>query len=54
MKVMVIAIVSGALETIPKRLLMRLKELEIGRQTKTIQTTALLKSVRILKRVLKI
>ena len=40
---MVIPIVIGALGTIPKGLLRRLEELEIGGQVEIIQTTALLR-----------
>ena len=40
-----------ALETVSKGFVRRLEELEIGRRAKTIQTTALLKSARILSRV---
>ena len=41
------------LEMILKGLVRGLEELEIGGQAKTIQTTALLRSARILRRVLK-
>ena len=49
MKVTVIPIVFGALGTVPKGL----EELEITVRIETIQTTALLRSARILRRVLK-
>ena len=49
MKVTVIPIVIGALGMVIKDLV---RGLEIGRQAKTIQTTALLGSARILRRVL--
>ena len=52
MKVMVIPIVIGALGTITKELVERLEDLEIQGRVETIQTTALLISVRILRRVL--
>ena len=52
MKVTVIPIVIGALGTIPKGLVKGLKELEIEGRAETIQTTALLRSTRILRRVL--
>ena len=52
MKVMMIPIVVGALRTIPKGLVKGLENLEIRGQVDTIQTTALSKSTRILKRVL--
>ena len=52
MKVMVIPIVIGALGTIPKELVKGLDDLEIRGQVETIQTTALLRSARILRRVL--
>ena len=48
----VMLIVIGALVTIPKSLERILEELEIGGQAETIQATALLKSDRILKKVL--
>ena len=47
-----IAIVFWALGTIPKCLVRKLKEFEIRGGAETIQTTALFRSVRILKRVL--
>ena len=49
MKVTVIPIVIDALGTVTKELV---QGLEIRRQVKTIQTTALLRSARILRRVL--
>ena len=52
MKVTVIPIIIGALRTVSKGLVKRLEELEIGGRAKTIQTTALLRSARILRRVL--
>ena len=52
MKVKVVPIVIGALETIPKALEKNLGELEIRGRIETIQTTALLGSARILRRVL--
>ena len=51
-KVTVIQIVTGALRTIPKGLVSRLEELE-GVRAVTIQTTALLRSDRVLRQVLK-
>ena len=51
-KVMVIPIVVGTFGTIPKGLVKGLENLEIRGQVETIQTTALLRSTRILKRVL--
>ena len=45
--------VTGALGTITKGLVKRLEDLEIRGQVETIQTSALLKSARILQRVLK-
>ena len=50
----VIPIVIGALGTIPENLEKRLDELEIRGRNETIQTTTLLKLVRILKRGLDI
>ena len=48
----VISIVVGILGTVTKGLVKGLKDLEIGGQVETIQTRALLKSFRMLKRVL--
>ena len=52
MKVTIIPNVIGALVIVTKGLVQGLKDLEITRQMETIQTTALLRSDRILKRVL--
>ena len=52
MKLTVIAIIIGTLGTIPKGLVREVDEFEIGKQAETIQTTALLRSARILRRVL--
>ena len=52
MRVTIIPIVSGAFGTATKRLLKGLEELKVGGQVETIQTTALLKTDRILRRVL--
>ena len=52
MKVTVILTVIGALGTVTKGLAQGLKDMEIKGRVKTIQTTALLRSVRILRRVL--
>ena len=52
MRVTVIPVVIGALETILKCLVKRLEDLETRGQVKIIQTTALLISTRILRRVL--
>ena len=52
MRVKVIPIVIGALGTIPKGLEKSLDELEIRGRIETIQTTALLRSAGILRRVL--
>ena len=52
MRVKVIPIVIGALGTVPKGLERSLNELEIKGRIDTIQTTALLKSARIIRRVL--
>ena len=51
MKVTVIRIVIGALGTVIKELVLGLKDLEIRGRVETIQTTASLRSVRILRRV---
>ena len=52
MKVTVIPIVNGALGTVTKDLVQGLEGLEIRGQVQTIQTTTLLRSVRILRGVL--
>ena len=52
MKVTIIPIVMGAFGTVTKGLLKGLENLEVGGQVETIQTTALLKTARILRRVL--
>ena len=52
MKVTIVPIVIGALGTITKGLLKGLEDLEIGGREETIQTTALLRTARILRRVL--
>ena len=52
MKVTILPIVIGALGIITKGLLKDLEDLEIGRRVETIQTTALLRTARILRRVL--
>ena len=49
---MMTTIVISALENIPEGLEMRLEELEIGGRAENIQTTALLRSFRILRKVL--
>ena len=52
MKVTTIPIVIGTFKTIPKTLVKGLAELSIEGRVKAIQTTALLRSVKILRRVL--
>ena len=52
MKVTIVPIVIDALGTITKGLLKGLEDLEVGGRVETIQTTALLRKVRILRRVL--
>ena len=52
MKVMVIPIVIGALGKVSKILKKRLEKLEIKERINTIQTTALFRSARILRRIL--
>ena len=52
MKVTIITIVIGAFGTVTKGLLKGLEDLEVGDRVETIQTTALLKTARILMRVL--
>ena len=51
MKVTVIPIVIGALGTVTKGLVQGLEDLEIRGRVETMQTTTLLRSARILKRV---
>ena len=51
-QVTIIQIVIGALGTVTKGLLKGLEDLEVGGRMETIQTTTLLKTVRILRRVL--
>ena len=53
MKVTIVPIVIGALDTVSKGLLKGLEDLEVGRRVETIQTTASLWMARILRRVLK-
>ena len=50
MKVTIIPIMIGAFGTVTKRLLKGLEDLEVGDQVETIQTTALLKTARRLRR----
>ena len=52
MKVTIVPIVIGAFGTITKGLLKELEDLEVGGRVETIQTTALLRMARILRRVL--
>ena len=52
MKVTIIPIVIGAFGMVTKGLLKGLEDLEVGSRVETIQTTALLKTARILRRVL--
>ena len=52
MKVTIVPIVIGALGTVTKGFLKGLEDLEVGGRVETIQITALLRTVRILKRVL--
>ena len=53
MQVTIIPIVIGAFGTVTKGLLKGLEDLEVGGRGKTIQTTASLRTARILRRVLK-
>ena len=53
MKVTIVSIVIGTLCTITKGLFKSLEDLEVGGWVETIQTTALLKTARILRQVLK-
>ena len=52
MKVTIIQIVIGAFGTVTKGLLKGLEDLEVGGPVETIQTTAILRTTRILIRVL--
>ena len=52
MKVTIVPIVIGALSTVTKGLLKGLEDLEVGGRVETIQTTALLRTAKILRRVL--
>ena len=52
MQVTIIPIVIGAFGTVTKGLPNGLEDLEVGRRVETIQTTALLRTARILRRVL--
>ena len=52
MQVTIIPIIIGAFGTVTKRLLKGLEDLEFGGRVETIQTTALLRTARILRRVL--
>ena len=52
MEVTIITIVIGAFGTVTKGLLKGLEDLEVGGRVETIHTTALLKTARILRRVL--
>ena len=54
MKVTIVSIMIGAFGTITKGLLKGLEDLEVGGQVETIQMTALLRTARILRRVLEI
>ena len=52
MNVTIIPIVIGAFGTVTKGLLKGLEDLEVGGRVETVQTTALLKTARIPRRVL--
>ena len=52
MKVTIVLIVIGALGTVTKGLLESLEDFEVGGRVKTIQMTALLRTDKILRRVL--
>ena len=52
MKVTIVQIVIGAFGTVAKGLWKGLEDLEVGRRVETIQMTALLRTARILRRVL--
>ena len=50
----IVPVVIGAVDTVTKGLLKSLEDLEVGRRVEIIQTTVLLKTARILRRVLDI
>ena len=52
MKITIVPIVIGTLGTVTKGLLKNLDDLKVGGRVETIQTTALLRTTRILRRVL--
>ena len=52
MKVTIVPIVIGALSTVTKGLLKGLEDMKVGGRVETIQTTALMRTARILRRVL--
>ena len=52
MQVTIIPIVIGAFGTVTKGLLKGLEDLEVDRRVETIQTTTLMRTARILRRVL--
>ena len=52
MKATIIPIMIGAFGTVTKGLLKELEDLEVGGRVETIQTTTLLRTARILRRVL--
>ena len=52
MKVTIVPIVIGAFSTLTKGLLKGLEDLLVGGQVETIQVTALIRTARILRRVL--
>ena len=52
LRMAIIPIVIGAFETVTKGLLKGMEDMEVGRRVETIQTTTLLKTARILRRVL--
>ena len=52
MKVTTVPVVMGAFGTVSKGLLKGLEDLEVGGRVETVQTTALVKTARILRRVL--
>ena len=53
MRVTVIPIVHGAFRTVPKGLEMRMEDLKVRGRIKTLHKAALLRSARVLRRVLK-
>ena len=52
MEVRIISVMNGVFGTVTKELLKGLEDLEVGGRVETIETTTLLRTARILRRVL--